>query len=130
MVELRASRPHALRERNDDGRLIELHGIDHLPGNGARCASLKVCSSSPLTGGHSPISLSALNADSAARAIDGDGAANTVAACGAAHTSRFHFAAIVAYRATDENGFNAAEGTPTGASGRLRRKDLGSGGPA
>src|SRR6516162_2832991 len=130
MVELRASRPHALRERNDDGRLIELHGIDHLPGNGARCASLKVCRSRPLTGGHSPISLSALNADSAARAVDGDGAANTVAACGAADTSRSPFAAIVAYRVTNENGFNAAEGTPTGEIGRLRRKDLRSGGPA
>jgi hypothetical protein len=34
-----ACRPHALRERNDDGRLIELHGVDHLSGNGARCAS-------------------------------------------------------------------------------------------
>ena len=34
-----AGRPHALRERNDDGRRIELHGVAHLSGNGARCAS-------------------------------------------------------------------------------------------
>ena len=39
MVELPAGRPHALRERNDNGRLVELHGVAHLSGNGARCAS-------------------------------------------------------------------------------------------
>jgi hypothetical protein len=26
-------------QRNDDGRRIELHGVAHLSGNGARCAS-------------------------------------------------------------------------------------------
>ena len=38
MVDLPAGGPNALRERNDDGRLIELHGVDHLLGNGARRA--------------------------------------------------------------------------------------------
>src|SRR5262245_21114497 len=39
MVELFSRRPHALHQRNDDGRTIELHRVAYLSGNGARCAS-------------------------------------------------------------------------------------------
>src|SRR6185312_15835509 len=37
--ELFSRRPHALHQRNDDGRTIELHRVAYLSGNGARCAS-------------------------------------------------------------------------------------------
>ena len=67
-------------------RRIELHRAPHLYGNGARCASLKVCRSHLLEGGHDPNSVFAPDTDDAASTVE-------VEADSDARTRRFSSAA-------------------------------------
>jgi len=87
MVQFFDSRQESLRFIGQDRRRIELHRAPHLYGNGARCASPKVCSSKrSLTGGYDPNSVFAPDTDDAASTVDADHDSDTT-------THRFSFAA-------------------------------------
>ena len=71
MVQFFDSRQESLRFISQDRRRIELHLAPHLYGNGARCASPKVCGSKCfVTGGHDANSVFAPNTDDAASTVD------------------------------------------------------------
>src|SRR5215831_15695187 len=117
------SRQESLRFIGQDRRRIELHRAPHLYGNGARCASPKVCRSKRfLTGGHDANSVFAFDTDDAASTVDADRDPG-------ATTRRFSFAATFNQRASEYgSGFNA-ERTRTGESGRPKGEVVGSNGP-
>src|SRR5215471_12817086 len=117
MVQFFDIRHESLRFIGQDRRRIELHRAPHLYGNGARCASPKVCRSKRfLTGGHNPSS------------IFTDDAASTADADSDATARRFSFAATFNQRGpADRSGFHT-EGTRTGESGCPKGKGVGSNG--